>query len=208
MRSGRAGAEAEPLGLTGEGLDMARHRIVALVAMQVDHQPAPGGDLAQRLHRSRSVRHRALEMRDAADDVDAEVERALEVARRGWGPEIAVLRKGDELQVEIGFHLLFHLDERFDRDQPVVAHVDMTANGEQALRDGEIAVGERALRHRFVGEMRLEFAPERDSLEQRAGDVEAGKAKRQRRVQVKVAIDERAAREGSRARRSPAAPRP
>ena len=39
--------------------------------------------------------------------------------------------------------------------------------------------------------MGLQFAPERDSLEQRAGDVEAGKAKRQRRVQVKVAIDER-----------------
>ena len=129
-------------------------------------------------------------MRDAADDVHAEVERALEIARCVRGTEIAVLRKGDELQIEIGLHLLFHLDERLDGDQAVVADVDMAANGEQALRDGEIAVAQRTLRHRFVSEVRLEFAPEGDSLEQRAGDVEAGKAERQRRVQVKVAIDE------------------
>ncbi len=98
-------------------------------------------------------------MRDAADDVDAEVERAFEIARCVRGTEIAVLGKRDELQIEIGLHLLLHLDERFDGDQPVVAHVDMTANGEQALRDGKIAVTQRPLRHRFVGEMRLEFAP-------------------------------------------------
>ena len=48
------------------------------------------------------VRHRALEMRDAADDVDALVERALEILRGGRRAEIAVLRKGDELQVDIG----------------------------------------------------------------------------------------------------------
>ena len=46
MRSGRARAEAEPMGLRGQRLDVARHRIVALVAMQVHHQPALGGDLA------------------------------------------------------------------------------------------------------------------------------------------------------------------
>ena len=44
-------------------------------------------------------------MRDAADDLDAEVERALEIARGGGRAEIAVLREGDELQVEIGLHL-------------------------------------------------------------------------------------------------------
>ena len=49
VRPCRAPAEAEPLRLAGESLDMARHRIVALVAMQVDHEPAPGGELAQRL---------------------------------------------------------------------------------------------------------------------------------------------------------------
>ena len=40
MRAGRARAEAEALRLGRERLDVARQRIVALVAMQVDHQPA------------------------------------------------------------------------------------------------------------------------------------------------------------------------
>ena len=48
------------------------------------------------------VRHRALEMRNAADHVDALVERALEVLRGVRRAEIAVLREGDELQVDIG----------------------------------------------------------------------------------------------------------
>ena len=56
--------------------------------------------------------------------------------------------------------------------------------------DGEIAVAQRPLGHRLVGEMRFQFAPERDSLEQRAGLVEARQAERQRRVHVEVAIDE------------------
>ena len=51
--------------------------------MQVDHQPALGGDLAQSLHRSRAVGHRALEMRDAADYVDPEVARALQIGGGG-----------------------------------------------------------------------------------------------------------------------------
>ena len=81
MRSGRARSEAEPMRFRRQRLDVAGQRIVALVAMQVDHQPALRGDLAQRFHRRGAVGHRAFEMRDAADDVDAEIERALEVAR-------------------------------------------------------------------------------------------------------------------------------
>ena len=129
-------------------------------------------------------------MRDAADNVHAEVERALKVARRVGGTEIAVLGKRDELQIEIGLHPLFHIEQRFDGDQPVVANVNMAANGEQALRDSEIAVTQRTLRHRFVGEMRFEFAPEGDSLKQRARDVQTRKSKRQGRVEMKVAVDE------------------
>ena len=54
---------------------MPGQRIVGLVAMQVDAQAALGGDLAQGAHRRRAVRHRALEMRDAADHLDAAIER-------------------------------------------------------------------------------------------------------------------------------------
>ena len=102
MRAGDAAGEAEALRLGGQRLDMARERVVGLVAMHVDHQPALRGDLAERGDAGGAVGHGALEMRDAADDVDAEVERAVEVLRRGRRAVVAVLRKGDELQVDIG----------------------------------------------------------------------------------------------------------
>ncbi len=130
-------------------------------------------------------------MRNAADDVDAEIERALEIPRRIRRAEIPVLRKGDELQVEIGLHLLPHLEQRLDGEQPVVADVDMAADGEKALRHGEIAIAERALGDRLVRQLRLEFAPERDPFQQRPGDVEPGQPERQRRVHMEVAVDER-----------------
>ena len=117
--------------------------------------------------------HGAFEMRDASDDFDPEVERAFEIARRVRRAEIAVLREGDELQIEIRLHLLPDLDQRLDREQAIVANVDMAADGQQPLRDREIAVAQRPLRHRLVRQMRLELSPERDTLEQRAGDIQS-----------------------------------
>ena len=190
MRAGDAALQAEPLRLVGERLDVARQRVVGLVAMDVDEQAALLGDLAERLQARRAVGHRALEMRDAADDVDALVERALEVLRGGRRAEIAVLRKGDELQVDIGRDRLLHLEQRVDGGQPVVADVDMRADGEQALRHREVAIAERPLHHRLDGQQRLQLAPERDAFEQRAGLVHARQAERQRRVHVEMAVDE------------------
>ena len=169
---------------------MARQRIVALVAMQIDPQAAPRRELAERRHRRRALGHRALEMRNAADDVDAHVERALEIARRVRRAEIAVLRKRAELQVEIGLDLALDVEQRFDRGQAIVADVDVAAHREQALRDGEVAIAQRALGDGFMRQQRLEFAPQRDAFEQRAGLVEARNAERQRRVHMEMAIDE------------------
>ena len=103
---------------------------------------------------------------------------------------VAVLREGDELQVEIGRDLRLHLEQRLDGEQPVVADVDMAADREQALRYRQVAVAQRPLDHRLVREERLQLAPERDAFEQRAGLVEARQAERQRRVHVEVAVDE------------------
>ena len=141
-------------------------------------------------------------MRNAADDVDAEVERALEIARRVRRAEIAVLREGDELQVEIGLDLALDVEQRLDREQAVVADVDVAAHREQALRDREIAIAQRALGDRLMRQQRLQFAPQRDAFEQRAGLVEPRQAERQRRVHMEMAIDERRRRRAGRARRS------
>ena len=80
--------------------------------------------------------------------------------------------------------------QRFDGEQAVVADVDMAANRKQALRHGEVAIAQRPLGHRLVRQMRLQFAPQRNAFDERAGLVEARLAERQGRVHVEMAIDE------------------
>ena len=107
--------------------------IVGLVAMHVDQQPALGGDLAQARTEAAPILHGALEMRDAADDIDAEIEGANGDSASPLGAAIeAVLRKGDELQVEVGCDFLLHLEQGFDRQQPVIADIDMGADAPEA----------------------------------------------------------------------------
>ena len=201
VRAGHPALQAEALRLVGELLDVARQRIVGLVAMHVDHQAALRGDLAELGDRARAVGHGALEMRDAADDIDAEVERADCVFARRRRAVEAVLREGDELQVDIGRDLLLHLEQRLDGEQPVVADVDMGADGEQAHRDRPVAIAKRALLHRLMGEQRLQLAPERNAFEQRARDVDARDAVGERRIHVEMRVDEGRRDEASRRRR-------
>src|SRR5271169_4015113 len=94
-------------------------------------------------------------MRNPADDIDAKIERALEIAGCARRTEIAVLRKGDQLEIEIGLHSFLDVEQRLDRQQSVVADVDIAADREQALRHRQIAISKRALRHRLMGEKRL-----------------------------------------------------
>ena len=52
--------------------------------------------------------------------------------RRSREAQIAVLRERDELQVEVRLNLLLHLQQRLDRQQPVVADIDVAADRQQA----------------------------------------------------------------------------
>ena len=99
--------------------------------------------------------------------------------------------KGDELQVEIRFHLFSaDVQQSLDRKQAVVADVDMAAHREKALGDREIAIAKRPLDYGLLGQRRLEFAPERDAFEQGAGKIEPRQSQRQRGVEMEVRIDE------------------
>ena len=152
MRAGDAAVQAEALRLEGQRLDVPREGIVALVAMQIDAQAARSRDLAQCLHGGRAIGHGALEMRDAADDADALVERAGEIAGRRRRAQIAVLRKCHQFEIEIGGDLLLDVEQGIDGEQPVIADVDMAAHREHALRHREIAIFQRALDERFIGQ--------------------------------------------------------
>ena len=107
-------------------------------------------------------------MRNAADHVDAHIEGADEIGLGIGRTEQPVLREGDELQIDIGLDPFAHLQQRLRRKQPVVADVDMAADEQQPLRNREVAIAQRPLDHRLMGEQRLELAPERDALQQRA----------------------------------------
>ena len=76
-----------------------------------------GREAAQRLDRGRAVRRRALEVRDAAHDLDALVERPLQVLRGSGLTQAAVLRERDELEVDERFDAFTDVQERVDPQQ-------------------------------------------------------------------------------------------
>jgi hypothetical protein len=63
------------------------------------------------------VGHGALEVRNAADHVHAQVQRALQVVQPAGRAQHAVLRKGHQLQVEVGRHALLDFQQRVHRQQ-------------------------------------------------------------------------------------------
>src|SRR5881396_2351052 len=85
VRADDAALQAVADRLAGQDLDVARERVVGLVTVHVHQETAVGGDATETLDGGRPVRHRPLEVRNATDDVDAEVERRREprLADRG-----------------------------------------------------------------------------------------------------------------------------
>jgi hypothetical protein len=143
VRAIDAALQAEADGLRGQRLDMAREGIVGFVAMHVDRQAAIGGDAAERFDRfAVPSSNRPLEMRNAPDDVDAHVERAVERIDRARRAIVAVLGEGDQLQIDIGRDLLADLEQRLDGQQPGITGVDMAANEQQALGDSKVAIAQ------------------------------------------------------------------
>ena len=140
---------------------------------------------------SRAFGHGALEMGDAADHVDAHLDRAAQVGERGRAAQHAVLRERDQLQVEVGRDAAPHFEQRLNRQQPVVADVDVRADRQQAARDRPVAVLHRALDQRLLLQRRFEFAPQCDPFEQGAGLVHARQAVAEGGVHVEVGVDER-----------------
>ena len=104
--------------------------------MHVDHQAVVGGDSCKGGDGVGAILHGAFEMRDATDHVHAFFQGAEKVFLGFGVAEEAVLREGDELDVEIGFEVLAEGEEGVHRQEAVVADVDMAADGEGAAGDG------------------------------------------------------------------------
>ena len=168
VRPRRPRTETQPLGFGGERLDVARQRVVALVAVHVD--PEAAFRLRSRTARSPTRRRRPScarngECRPRPRPRDSR--RAQGLLRRS-ASESSRPGERHQLQVEVGLHLAFDLDERLDRNEPVVADVDMAAHRQQPLRHREIAISQRPLGHRLMRQQRLQLAPQRNALQQSA----------------------------------------
>ncbi|MGZ2505735.1 hypothetical protein ACVINI_006281 [Rhizobium beringeri] len=129
-------------------------------------------------------------MRNAADDIDAHVESAVERVDRARRAVITILGEGDQLQIDIGRDLLANLDHRLDGHKPRITGIDMAADEEQALRHCQIAVAQRTIDQFLLRHDRAQLSPECDTFEQRAGYVHARQAERQGGVHVEMRIDE------------------
>ena len=88
---------------------MTRHRVVRLVAVHVDHQAPLFRDLAKRAYRPRTFRHGPFKMGNTAHHVDAQIQRLGQEILCFGMPEVAVLREGDQLQVDPGAQFFTHL---------------------------------------------------------------------------------------------------
>ena len=197
MRTGHPSLQAQALGFKGQGFDVARVRVVRFVAVHVYPQAALGGQFAQELDAQGAVGHGALKVRNAAHHVHAPVKGALErvhvLLRPGLAAQHAVLRKGHELHINIGRDAPLDFEQRVHRQQARVAHIDMGANGQQALGHRPVAIGHGALDQRLLREQGLEFAPQRNAFEQRARGVDARHAVAQRGVHVEMRVNKRRA---------------
>jgi hypothetical protein len=129
-------------------------------------------------------------MRNATDDLDAKIERPDGVLPRCRRPVQPVLRECHQLQVDVVRDLFFDFEQGLDRQQPVVADIDMGTDGKQAHRSGPVAIGKRPFLHRFMGQKRLEFPPQADPLEQRSRGIDPRQSVGQGRIHVKMRVDE------------------
>jgi hypothetical protein len=66
----------------------------------------------------------------------------------------------------------------------------MCADGEQPLGDGEIAIAQRPLDHRLMGEDRLQLAPDAIPSSSVPDWLRRGMPQRQRRIHMEMRIDE------------------
>jgi hypothetical protein len=98
--------------------------------------------------------------------------------------------KGHQLHVDVRRDAALHLEQGLDRQQAVVADVDVGADRQQAARHRPVAILQRALDQRLLGQLRFQFAPQRDPLQQGAGGVHARQAVAEGGVHVEVGVDE------------------
>ena len=134
---------------------------------------------------------RRLVVRDAADAVDAEPDRALEPLLITVAPIDAVLRERRDLDRAQLSELVPHTQQAAHHRLVLSGDVGVRADEERALRSRPAHDLGRPVEDVLLGQRRLQLAPDVNAFDQRAALVEPGPSDRQRRVEVQVAVDKR-----------------
>ena len=147
--------QAQALGLKRQRFDVSGERVVRLVAMHVHQLALLGCQLAQQFHAQGALFISALEVRNAAHHVHTHGQRALEFVHALRVAQHAILREGDQLQVQIRRHAAFDFQQGLDGQQAWVANVHVGADRQQAFGHGPVAVRHGAINQRIQLEQRL-----------------------------------------------------
>src|SRR3546814_13757082 len=95
----------------------------------------------------------------------------------------------DVCSSDLVLHRLAHFQKGLYGQEPVVADVDVAADGQRAARERPAAEREGALLDRLDRQMRLQPAPEGDAFQQGAAPVQPRQAEAEGRVHVEVTVD-------------------
>ena len=195
VRACHSALQPESLRLKRQCFNVARKGVIRFIAVHVHHQAPRGCQFAKQFDAQRAVVLGALEVGDSAHHVHAQIQCAREVGHvllcALHATQDTVLRKGNELQVEVGGHFSFHFEQCPHCQQARVAHVHVAANGEQAFGNRPVAIRESAFHQGFFGEQGFEFAPQGNAFQQSAALVDARQSVAQRGVHMKVRVHKR-----------------
>ena len=189
MAAGGTHAEAVAGDFRRHCFDMTAHRVIGFVAVDIEHQPTVGGDTGDVFDGFCPLLHCPLEMRDAADNIDAAIQRTNEVFPPILRAVKPVLRKSDQLQFEIGGDAAFYFEHRVNAAQMVGRCVDMGPDRQKSHGGCPVTIAHSALDHFVDGCDFAQLAPQADALDQRAAGIHARQTIGQGCVHMEMRID-------------------
>ncbi|MNP15701.1 hypothetical protein D3C76_1080700 [compost metagenome] len=130
-----------------------------------------------------------LEMGNGADHVGPQLECLFQQGLAVGIGEDPLLREGDDLQLDPGFHLLAHLQHGFQSHQVGVGDIHMGANELDAVDDLPLQRLYGPPLHILMGQQRLAFGPALYPLEQGTGEVPARLTGGLGSIEVNVGLD-------------------
>ena len=158
--------------------------------MQVERFVELLGEVAGEFHVGHAVVAGHFVVRDAADEVAAEVHRAFHQRFAIRESVNAVLRKGDELDVHQSGKFLLHFEQRFDGGKFRVAHIHVAADARDAMDQFPLHRERGATFHVVERERLLAFGPNLNAFDKRTGLIETWLADGEHGVEVDVDIGE------------------